>query len=61
MYEYMYALNRQMEPRIIVRVCIMCVHVCTYVYGYGVATMSRLLKIIGLFCRISSPLQRSFA
>jgi len=29
-------------------------------YG-GVATMSRLLKIIGLFCRISSLLEGSFA
>ena len=28
---------------------------------YGVATISRLLKIIGLFCRISSLLQASFA
>jgi len=31
-----------------------CVH-------YRVATISRLLKIIGLFCRISSLLQGSFA
>ena len=29
--------------------------------SYGVATISRLLKIIGLFCRISSLLQGSFA
>ena len=29
--------------------------------GYGVATISRLLKMIGLFCRISSLLQGSFA
>jgi len=28
---------------------------------YRVATISRLLKIIGLFCRISSLLQGSFA
>ena len=28
---------------------------------YGVATISRLLKMIGLFCRISSLLQGSFA
>ena len=28
---------------------------------YGVATISRLLKIIGLFCRISSLLEGSFA
>ena len=30
--------------------------VCTCVYAYGVARTSRLLKIIGLFCRISSLL-----
>jgi len=29
--------------------------------SYGVATISRLRKIIGLFCRISSLLQGSFA
>ena len=28
---------------------------------YGVATISRLLKIVGLFCRISSLLEGSFA
>ena len=28
---------------------------------YGVATISRLLKTIGLFCRIESVLQGSFA
>ena len=28
---------------------------------YGVATISRLIKIIGLFCRISSLLEGSFA
>ena len=28
---------------------------------YGVATVSRLLEIIGLFCRISSLLYGSFA
>ena len=28
----------------------------TFQYRYGVATISRLLKIIGLFCRISSLL-----
>ena len=28
---------------------------------YGVATISRLLKIVGLFCRILSLLQESFA
>ena len=30
--------------------------VCLCVYTYGVAMISRLLKIIGLFCRISSLL-----
>ena len=30
-------------------------------YLYGVASISRLLKIIGLFCRIQSLLQGSFA
>jgi len=45
------------------------VHVCTYsltriqsfIVSYGVATISRLLKIAGLFCRISSLLWGSFA
>ena len=32
-----------------------------YKFRYGVATISRLLKIIGFFCRISSLLQGSFA
>jgi len=32
-----------------------------YKCGYGVATISRLLTIIGLFCRIQSLLQGSFA
>jgi len=32
-----------------------------YMYIYGVATFSRLLTIIGLFCRISSLLEGSFA
>jgi len=29
---------------------------CSHFYSYGVASMSRLLKITGLFCRISSLL-----
>ena len=34
----------------------------TYIHsGYGVATVSRIDKIIGLFCRIASLLQGSFA
>jgi len=32
-----------------------------YIYGYGVATVSRIDKIICLFCRIASLLQSSFA
>ena len=53
----------------------MCTHVCfthththspytctkSYVETYGVSTISRLLKNVGLFCRISSLLQGSFA
>ena len=38
-----------------VRVRTLCkYYMCTYVHG--VATISRLLKIVGLFCRISSLL-----
>ena len=49
-----------------VRECVcMCVRLhsntCTYALLYGVAAISRLLKIIGLFCRIVSLLQGSFA
>jgi len=40
---------------------ILCSSVCGAADKYGVATISRLLKIIGLFCRISSLLQVSFA
>ena len=40
-------------------------HVCRLLlhlhHRYGVSTMSRLLKIISLFCRIQSLLQDSFA
>jgi len=53
-----------------VRVCV-CVCLCVYVrekvleceaqFSYGVASSSRLLKIIGLFCRILSLLVGSFA
>jgi len=32
------------------------IHTYTHSLAYGVATISRLLKIIGLFCRISSLL-----
>ena len=32
----------------------------SYTYEYGVATVSRIDKIIGLFCRIASLLQGSF-
>ena len=46
-----------------------CAHVCAVPhsleicgeYTYGVAMIRRLLKIIGLFCKISSPLWGSFA
>ena len=38
-----------------------CLECALCVCGYGVATISRLLKIIGLFCRISSVLKVSFA
>jgi len=37
------------------------VNVCIQICSYGVATISRLLKIIGLFCRISSFLWGSVA
>jgi len=36
-------------------------YTCKHLCGYGVATISRLLKIVGLFCRISSLLYGSFA
>jgi len=34
---------------------------CVYILSYGVVTISRLLTIIGLFCRILSLLQGFFA
>jgi len=51
------------------RVCLQCVRVracvsvclCIHLHCYGVATVSRIDKIIGLFCRILSLLQGSFA
>jgi len=36
------------------KICVICVYLS--IYTYGVATISRLLKIIGLFYRISSVL-----
>jgi hypothetical protein len=36
-------------------------NVYRYIMEYGVATVSRIDKIIGLFCRIMSLLQGSFA
>ena len=39
-----------------VAVCCSIYRMCTSRYRYGVATISRLLKIIGLFCRTSSLL-----
>jgi len=58
--------REQESVRMCVCVCMymcICVHVCLCVAPsrYGVATISRLLKIIGLFCRISSLLYGSFA
>ena len=46
--------------------CILCVHMFARillwgVWGYGVAMVSRIDKIISLFCRIASLLQGSFA
>jgi len=38
-----------------------CTYVHTYMYTYGVATISRIDKIIGLFCRKASLLWGSFA
>jgi len=37
------------------------IRICLHTYTYGVATISRLLRIMGLFCRIQSLLQGSFA
>jgi len=38
------------------------IQICTFTYiYYGMATISRLLKIIGLFCRISSLFKGFFA
>jgi len=43
-------------------VCIeIYMHICVYVSTYGVATISRFLLIIGLFCRIQALLSGSFA
>jgi len=39
------------------RALVVCVTICRY----GVATISRLLKVTGLFCRMLSLLQGSFA
>ena len=45
--------------------CVVLIHIqhseCLRKYTYGVATVSRIDKIIGLFCRISSLLEGSFA
>ena len=34
--------------------CALYIHVYRFIFMYGVATISRLLKIIGLFCTLSS-------
>ena len=39
----------------------MCMYVCLYSVESGVATVSRIDKIIGLFCRVLSLLLGSFA
>jgi len=39
----------------------LCTYLSSYVSTYGVAAISRLLKITALFCKISSFLQGSFA
>jgi len=52
--------TRQKTPRLKAKKTKIDVSTYTYV-TYGVATISRLLKILGLFCRISSLLQDSFA
>jgi len=39
----------------------MDVYAYLYIYTYGVAVVSRIDKIIGLFCRISSVFQGTFA
>jgi len=33
--------------------CVSCAQMCVVCPGYGVASISRLLEIMGLFCRIS--------
>jgi len=69
MYKYVYVFLIKHIPSYIwdlqVHVCV-CVRQRECVYGtrrhcYGVATCSRLLEMIGLFCRISSLLLGSFA
>ena len=40
-------------PYAILHVCTVCAYICQYTYTrYGVASNSRLLQIIRLFCRI---------
>jgi len=45
----------------LLRVWMTDIHIRIRLLYYGVATISRLLKITGLFCRIQSLLQGSFA
>ena len=49
-------LEIEMQP---LRLFVICFF--SHTYYYGVASISRLLKMIGLFCRISSLLQGAFA
>ena len=57
-YGYMYAHSREYLYK-----CTYSVDICMKLVEntYGVATVSRIDKIIGFFCRISSLLEVSFA
>jgi len=59
MYEVLH--ERMCVYDIYVYVYITYIYAHIYKYTYGGASISRLLKSIGLFCRISSVLQGSFA
>jgi len=59
MNEWCHAWNRKVPVSKIL--CHTYEWVLSHIYTYGVATVSRINKIKGLFCRISSLLQASFA
>ena len=71
LYVYMYCHARvTAKQKANMYVCVsvyifICIHVYVHIficiYAYGVATISRLRKIISLCCRISSLVQGSFA